>query len=283
MPPLERVSLSRLVDSITANNMTLSFTDTCGLFLCKKGRAEVCINDENVTIQAGDAVIYIPSTYVYVTSHSDDIEGIIYKASLDFALPVIETTVNIRNVLLLKERPYVALTSEQLIHMEQLVNMIDSRMEALSNMKTEETSLFLQHELNCLSEALIHEILFCYFSNLGFTPMTQDSKEQIIHIFMLSLLEHYKQERQVNFYAQQQCITPRYFSTLVKEKTGRTAQQWIFDFTINSIKKSLLYSQKSIKEIAIDYNFPTQSFFGKYFKQYTGLSPKQFREQMRRG
>ncbi|MCI7082684.1 MAG: helix-turn-helix domain-containing protein, partial [Paraprevotella sp.] len=47
---------------------------------------------------------------------------------------------------------------------------------------------------------------------------------------------------------------------------------------INSIKQTLLYSGKSIKEIAIEYHFPSQSFFGKYFKQYTGMSPREFRE-----
>ena len=51
---------------------------------------------------------------------------------------------------------------------------------------------------------------------------------------------------------------------------------------INSIKQSLIYSGKSIKEIAIDYHFPTQSFFGKYFKQYVGVSPKEFREEAKR-
>ena len=35
----------------------------------------------------------------------------------------------------------------------------------------------------------------------------------------------------------------------------------------------------TIKEIATKLNFPTQSFFGKYFKQYVGVSPKEYRNK----
>jgi AraC-like DNA-binding protein len=45
-------------------------------------------------------------------------------------------------------------------------------------------------------------------------------------------------------------------------------------------KLMLETSELSIKEISVRLNFPTQSFFGKYFKQYTGFSPKEFRESV---
>ena len=121
------------------------------------------------------------------------------------------------------------------------------------------------------------QVLYCYFSNHTYTQTPQDTKDHIIYAFVVALIEHYKQERQVTFYARRLCLTPRYLSSIVKEKTGRTAQQWIVGVVINSIKQSLRYTQKSIKEVASEYNFPTQSFFGKYFNLYTGLSPKQFR------
>ena len=39
-------------------------------------------------------------------------------------------------------------------------------------------------------------------------------------------------------------------------------------------------SDKSIKEIVNELDFPNLSFFGKYVKRHTGLSPKQYREQL---
>ena len=47
---------------------------------------------------------------------------------------------------------------------------------------------------------------------------------------------------------------------------------------ITEAKQLLEGSDLSIKEIANQLNFPTQSFFGKYFKQYVGISPKEYRK-----
>ncbi|MCR4921049.1 MAG: AraC family transcriptional regulator [Bacteroidaceae bacterium] len=280
--PFERISLTRLVDSITANHMMLSFTDTCGLFLCHRGQAELHINNQRVHIQAGDAFVYLPTMYVHIVGHSDDIEGTIYKSTLSFVLPLVETNFHIHNIIELTERPYVSLTALQMDHLDQLIAVLDSQMALLDSLpRNGEVGTILQREISLLGEAVIQEVLFCYFSNRNFTPAVQDNKDHITHAFMAALLEHYKQERQVTDYADRLCITPRYLSAVVKERTGRTAQQWIIDFVINSIKQSLLYTQKSIKEIALEYNFPTQSFFGKYFKLYTNMSPKEFRRQTR--
>ena len=76
---------------------------------------------------------------------------------------------------------------------------------------------------------------------------------------------------------QEQCLTPRYFSTIVREKSGRNALQWIMMFIIAEAKKLLSDPDPSIKEIAETLGFSNQSFFGRYFKQYVGLSPMAFR------
>ena len=67
------------------------------------------------------------------------------------------------------------------------------------------------------------------------------------------------------------------FSAIIKEKTGDSALQWIVRMVITEAKQLLEESDLSIKEIADQLNFPTQSFFGKYFKQYVGVSPKEYR------
>ena len=74
-----------------------------------------------------------------------------------------------------------------------------------------------------------------------------------------------------------QHLAPRYFSAIIKEKSGSNALQWIVQMVITEAKQLLENSDLSIKEIAARLNFPTQSFFGKYFKQYVGVSPKEYR------
>lgn len=78
---------------------------------------------------------------------------------------------------------------------------------------------------------------------------------------MLALFRLYRKERDVAYYARMQHITPRYFSTIIKEKSGNSALQWIVQMVITEAKQLLEGSDLSIKEIADQLNFPTQSFF----------------------
>lgn len=276
----EHISIAKLFDSFATGSL-VSYTDACGLFLCQNGSAEISINSQIVNITRGDIFIYVPSAYVYVIRRSDDLQGITYKTSMDFILSLSETSINIKLLLLLSERPYFHITEEQQKRMEALMSVIDSR-QALLDEPTDnrETLPLLQKELNTLGEALLQEVCYCYATTQTAGLSEHSKKERIVHTFILSLMEHFKQEREVAYYAHLQCLHPRYFSSVIKEHTGRTAQQWIISIVMNSIKQTLLYSGKSVKEIALEYNFPTQSFFGKYFKQYAGTSPHAFRKHI---
>ncbi|MEG0949038.1 MAG: helix-turn-helix domain-containing protein, partial [Bacteroidales bacterium] len=66
-------------------------------------------------------------------------------------------------------------------------------------------------------------------------------------------------------------------SSAVKEASGKLAGQWIDECVILEAKTLLKSSGRSIQQIAEDLNFANQSFFGKYFKQHTGMSPSQYK------
>ena len=53
--------------------------------------------------------------------------------------------------------------------------------------------------------------------------------------------------------------------------------QWIDDYGVLEAKNLLKYSTMSIQEISYYLNFPNQSFFGKYFKNHTGMTPTAYR------
>ena len=103
--------------------------------------------------------------------------------------------------------------------------------------------------------------------------------KQIFIRFMELLSKYFTQERHVEFYASKMCISPKYLSTTVKQVSGKTPTVWITNRTIEEIKHRLLHTPDTIKEIAYSLNFPNLSFFGKFFKKATGMSPKQFRAQ----
>ena len=104
------------------------------------------------------------------------------------------------------------------------------------------------------------------------TVKNKSRKEYIFERFYESLIESYQSERSVKFYAEQLCLTPKHLSGVVKEGSGKTVGEWIDELAL------LNSSSMKIQEIADRLNFASQSFFGKYFKHYTGMSPKEYRK-----
>ena len=107
---------------------------------------------------------------------------------------------------------------------------------------------------------------------------TGTPKNSTVERFMELVQEHYREERLIGFYADKLCITPKYLSKLVKDNTGRSAGEWIESYVILDARAMLQSSDMTIQQIAVSLNFPNQSFFGKYFKRATGISPKQYRQ-----
>lgn len=91
--------------------------------------------------------------------------------------------------------------------------------------------------------------------------------------FILMLNQKHKEERAVQYYANAMHITPKYLSAIVKTFTQLTASQVIDQYVIFAIKQSLYSNKHNIKTISAEYHFPSQSFFGRYFKRLTGMSP----------
>ena len=102
-------------------------------------------------------------------------------------------------------------------------------------------------------------------------------KEELFEKFMREVSACYKMERSVIFYANKLCLTPKHLSGVVKEVSGKTAGEWIDNFVILEARALLKSSEMSVQEIAEYLHFANQSFFGKYFKHYVGMSPKEYR------
>lgn len=102
-------------------------------------------------------------------------------------------------------------------------------------------------------------------------------KGQLFKKFIHLVHAHCTSQRDVAFYAEQLCISTRYLSAITKEAGNISAKGIIDEFLTLEIKVTLQSTNLSLKEIADRYNFPDQSFFGRYFKKHTGMSPKEYR------
>lgn len=105
----------------------------------------------------------------------------------------------------------------------------------------------------------------------------EDRRQMIFRQFMELLREHGTRERNVSFYAKELYLTPNYLGSAVKDASGMTVKQWVNRNLIMQAKLLLKYSDVSVQEISADLAFSTPSFFSKFFKHETGLTPLQFR------
>ena len=103
-------------------------------------------------------------------------------------------------------------------------------------------------------------------------------KDLLFQRFISMLNQHENTEREVKAYAEKLLITPKYLSAVCKEKSGRTALEWITEFTVRNIKYYLLQTDLTVKEIAYKMDFPDVSFFCKYTKKHLGQTPLEFRK-----
>lgn len=103
--------------------------------------------------------------------------------------------------------------------------------------------------------------------------------EEIYHQF-LSLVNRYaKTERKLTFYSGKLCMASHYLSNIISSVSHQSASEWITQAAVMEAKVELLYTDKSIRQIAEEMNFNSDTFFCRYFRQATGLSPKVFRQR----
>ena len=120
-----------------------------------------------------------------------------------------------------------------------------------------------------------------YIRESGLIRIHQTTIDQELIIrFQNALLEHFRESREVKFYADLLCLSPKYFGSIIKEQTGKSASEWIAEYVIVQAKTMLRYRKDlNIQQISFHLGFPDPTAFTRYFKANAGLSPKEYRAQ----
>lgn len=74
-------------------------------------------------------------------------------------------------------------------------------------------------------------------------------------------------------------ISAKYLTMLMTENSGRSAKEWIVEYTIIELKALLRDSNLEIKEIALRTNFQSNSVMTRFFREHTGMTPSEYREK----
>lgn len=103
-----------------------------------------------------------------------------------------------------------------------------------------------------------------------------DRPMDLYNRFMELVQKDFRQHRTIRHYAQKLNISPKYFSTLIKKVSGKTAGEWIDEYVLLEARALLKCRRYTIQQISDMLSFPNQSFFAKYFKAHTGYTPTQY-------
>lgn len=169
-------------------------------------------------------------------------------------------------------------TGEQVVTLDaELFGQFKSYFE-LIHQKTTENAPHTSAIIRSLIYVILNEIDDAHQKQNPIADQETDKNAHILTQFKSLLSEHFIEEREVSFYADKLHLTPKYFSTLIKEVSGKTAGAWINEMLLLEAKVLLQNQKQSIAQIAYDLNFSDPSHFGKFFKKHTGISPKEYRE-----
>ncbi len=104
-----------------------------------------------------------------------------------------------------------------------------------------------------------------------------ENQDKLFYEFRTLLGNNFRENRSVQYYADQLKISTRQLNSICQRSSGQNAKEIIDHHTIIELQVALMYSHKSFQELVNDFNFPDQSYLNRYFKRHTGYSLSEFR------
>lgn len=255
------VADAQLVKQLLAQSVT-------SVIVCKSGVIDLRIDMEQRTVEAPAMIITLPSQHVETVTISPNFSAMMINMS-DRFIDMLNITSRTQVFMILRNNPIIQLDYNT-------VHASEGFCEIIRKSISHTTNPYRLEVVENFTRAFFYAGGFYYHELLGNRPTS--FQNSIVERFVELVRNNYRQQRRVGFYADKLCITPKYLSKVIKQSSGQSAVEWIDSYVMLEAKALLKSSYKTIQQIAMELNFPNQSFFGKYFKRLTGISPKEYRE-----
>lgn len=244
---------------------------------CVDGQVTCSVNLTEYTLTKGCLLVITPGNVVRVTTPAQNLGNV--KATLICTTPTFVSGIGmdinkiLTEALTVLRNPCMQLTQEEGLLMKGYADLIYKTIARGGK--------YAEESLASLALSIFYHFASLIDKNHQMdAPSTQRSSRHKIMFenFMKLVGENHRKERMVGFYADKLCVTPKYLSKIIKDVSGQSAPEWINSFVILTSKHLLKHSELPIKEIAAEMNFPSQSFFFRFFKEHTGMTPSQYRQ-----
>lgn len=241
------------------------------LALCTAGSARYTVDTREQEVKAGDIIIITERHVVDNYCPSADIAGLCIMMSAGFFYEMVHNISEVSSLILFsRNNPVVSVT-------EREAEVFKSYFHIIQRKTMETDNHYRRHVVLSLALAMLYDLSNIIY-RLRFESGRWTSRyEELFTIFIRLVEENFRRERRVSWYAKQMGLSAKYLSEAIRQASQRTPNGWIDSYVSLEIRLQLRNTRKSIKQIAEEMNFPSQSFLGKYFKDNVGMSPSEYR------
>ena len=252
------------------------------MVFCVKGSVHMSVNLNEYDVKEGCLVVLTDQDIVKVEKGSDDdirdLHWVVIAMSQNF---LTNFRVDFRKIL----SEGVALIETPVLHLDQNIRgYFEDYLKLIGKLANSELPMYKDAVRSLISSMVsiaagqwIADINRLRDEKVVKLNSRSEHKTLTFRQFIKLVSENYTQQRQVIFYADQLCMSPKYLSKLVKDVSGKSAPEWIDSYVLLEAKHLLKYSDMPIKEIVFRLNFSNQTVFYKYFKAHTGMTPTDYR------
>ena len=238
--------------------------------LCMGGSLEATINLTDYTIRENDFITLSPGSIIQINK----IEGKLKLYFMVFSSKFIEGISKTKSII---DLIYITKSHQILSLPKEFACIYEEFFTLMMKVYYKEHSPYNPEILKCMLLSILYRLSDMYHERPIRSETALSRSEEICKTFSHLVIQHYTTERNILYYAKQMNITPTHLSNTVKHVTGKTVMDIISEVVIVDAKAQLKSTNIPIHEISDSLNFPNVSFFGKYFKRLTGMSPQQYR------
>jgi AraC-like DNA-binding protein len=241
------------------------------LGICTQGEATIQINFKEHVLKPNHTLMVLPSQVFKIVEQSDDFNLSALLFSLDFFVELVPPS-DFEILFHIAKTPYQKVSDELAASLMRYYNYIVK--QYLNDKK-----FFRVQIIRGLLYSLFMEVVSLYKTGQWSDTNSLTRQEKMCLKFFELLVANYQKERNIDFYADNLCITKKYLSTIVKNVSGYSVRRWIDEVIITEAKIKLKTSNLSVLQIAEEVDFANPSFFGQYFKKHTGTTPHRYRNK----
>lgn len=261
------------MDRITRPNEPLRFRNLVLVF-CEGGELSFELNYTSYTLKENGFLIITPlDILTFENSSADYCSTVLVLPSESFS-PILKD-INLLNFKYIKQTPIVYLQNEYLALYKQILSTLWHIKELVAEEEFDKIASLQISSLAVVQQDYYNKYIAQKDNGYEYIPR----KKELFRNFINQLVESHLVSREVLFYANELGVSSGYLNEVCNEVSGHSAKAIIDSAVTARLKYELSYTAKSIQELSDDFNFPSQSYFTRYYKRMTGLTPSEFRKE----